>query len=111
MQFFVGVNSHGVLDEDGQVLDVGTMDDGSEDDWLFGDHGSTLDDQEDIQDVFLVAEEDKPLEMVAHILEAWSPMWRYSTAEAAQADLEFFRDFVASFDFEREGPRPRWEWN
>lgn len=95
MRFFVGVNGHGILDEDGQIAEAGVMEDGTE----------------IVCGGALVAEEDKPLELVAHILEAWAPMWRYSTAEAAQADLEFFRDFVASFDFEREGPRPRWEWN
>lgn len=95
MQFFVGVSNHGILDEDGEVLDVGSL-------------GGDI---EHICGGALVAEEDRPLELVAHILESWAPMWRYSTAEAAQADLEFFRDFVASFDFEYEGPRPRWEWN
>lgn len=88
MQFFVGLNSFGVLDEDGNVVDAELI-----------DYAESLH----------LSDPDKPLEMVTSMLAAWCPMWRYSTPEAAQADINNFRDFVDSFDYEYASPP--WELN
>jgi hypothetical protein len=42
----------------------------------------------------IVAEPDKPLALVVAILERWQDHWKYSSVEAAKADLERLKKFV-----------------
>ena len=42
----------------------------------------------------IVAPADGPLALVIAILEEWQPVWRYSTLEAAEQDIQRLKSFV-----------------